>query len=162
MKSLILILLFFTTSAFAAPTSERIQEIKMLANSLDQNSMFESIEFTFDLTKPNPAAASFLGNGKYRVSINKDIFYTLTLAAQDLIGFHEMGHIYLGHTEMDPKLKNRYEVELEADAFAAFMYLRFGEQNKDFFDFINLIESQKETTPPGDVRAKLIKEIINQ
>lgn len=159
MKKLFLILLF-TVTASADPSESRIQEISLKANGIVRESMFDSIETTFDLTLPNPAAAFFLGNGKYNISINKSIFYTLTSAAQNFIGFHELGHIYLGHTEMDPSLKNRYELELEADTFAAFLYMKFGEKNQDFYDFINIIEAKKQTTPPGDVRAKLIRKIV--
>ena len=159
MKILFLFFLF-TTSAFADPSEARIQEIGARANTLERESLFKSIEFTSDLTLPNPAAAFFLGNSQFRISINRSIFDTLSKEAQNLIGFHELGHIYLGHTEMDPRLKNRYEIELEADVFAAFLYKRFGQKNREFENFINFIEKQKETTPPGNVRAKIFRKII--
>lgn len=152
--------MLISVNAFADPTENRIQEIGIKANSLIYESLFNSIEFTFDLQLPNPAAAFFLGNGKYRVSINKSIFESLTKAAQNLIGFHELGHIYLGHTEMEPTVKNRYELELEADVFASFLYRRFGQKNIELENFLILIEKTKETVPPGDVRAKIIRKII--
>ncbi len=154
------IILLISSVAFADPDKNRISEINSKVNNLNRESMFEFITVTYDLKLPNPAAAFFLGNGHYQIAINKNIFNTLTKVAQDFIGFHELGHIYLGHTEMDPSKKNRYEVELEADTFAAFMYLKFGQKNQDIVDFIDLIETMKDTTPSGEIRAKVIRNII--
>jgi len=159
MKTFIIVLLFLSKS-FAEPTETRLSEIQNITNGLNRETMFNDVEVTFDLDLPNPAAAFFIGNGKYKISINQNIFSTLSKAAQNFVGFHELGHIYLEHTEMDPKLKNRYEIELEADAFASYLFLRFGEKNQDLTDFIQLIESKTSTTPPGDVRAQLIRKII--
>lgn len=162
MKRIFILVLFLTAGALADPSLKRVQEIKVMANGLARESMFNSIETSFDLELPNPAAALYLGNGKYKISINKNIFFKLSEAAQNFIGFHELGHIYLGHTEMEPHLKNRFELELEADTFAAFLVLKFGKMDQELFDFISFIESMTNTTPPGNVRAKLIREILTE
>lgn len=122
--------------------------------------MFNKIEVTFDLEEPSPAGAISLGDGTYRILVNKKIYDSLPKAAQDFISFHELGHIYLGHTDMDPKLKNRYEVELEADVFAAFMYKKLGLSEKELENFILFIEEMTDTNPPGKLRAELIRKII--
>lgn len=162
MKTLFFTLMLCSGSAFSNPSKARLQEIKMKVENMDQNSLFNQVEVVFDLNLPNPAAAFFLGPGEYKISINGAIFNTLTKSAQNFIGFHELGHIHLGHTELDPKNKNRYELELEADAFAAFLYKRYGKLDKDFDDFLLIIDSQKKTVPPGDVRAKAIRSIVDQ
>lgn len=161
MKKILLFLsLCLVSTAFADPSVKRLKEIQKKAENLTRETMFNSIEVSYDLDQPSPAGAMSLGNGKYKFLINKSIFDTLTLSAQTFISFHELGHIYLGHTDMDPALKNRYEIELEADAFASFLYNKFGEQDKDFEDFLLLIEGMDKTTPPGPVRVQLIKKLL--
>ncbi len=152
-------LLLICSQVFAITTPERIQQIKIKADSLSLETLFNHVIVDHTLTYPAPAGAFFIGNGQYRISINDSIFNTVSVAGQLFIQYHELGHIYLGHTEMDPAIKNHFEIELEADYFGAFLYRRFERANEEiraFLDFIAL----RPTNPPGELRASIIKSII--
>jgi len=144
----------------ADPNEQRITEIKALVDSLKRETLFNNIETDFNLTLPNPAAAFKISEGQYLISINKSIFGSLSEAAQNFIGFHELGHIYLRHSDIPSEIKNRYEVELEADIFAAYAYIKFAVIDQRIFDFIDTIASKKGTNPPGEKRAQHILNIL--
>lgn len=162
-----LIRFFFLTlisiHASANISATRIEEIRLKVQTIEQDYRYNKISIDYELKLPSPAGAFQAEDGTFRLTINTEIFNTLSNAAQDFIRFHEYGYIYLGHTQMSSteKDKIRPQIELEADYFAAFMILRYSEVSQELFDFINFIEQMSHTNPSGSIRAEAIRSVLN-
>ena len=154
-----LIIISISSSALAFPTLERMQKIQTFVESLDTNHLFDHIKINYDENSPGPAISRKIKNA-YEITFNPKILSTLSESAKTLISYHELGHILLGHSDMDPKLKNRVEVEFEADSFAAFLFKRLHTVNAEILSFIDFIDTQTTTTPPGNERAVLFRKIL--
>lgn len=157
----ILILISLSSAALAVPTNDRLDQIQFVTEQVNADHLFDFIQIDYDDTFPGPAVARKSGN-VYVITYNRKILATLSESAQILISYHELGHIRLGHSDMDPKLKDRATVEFEADSFAAFLYKRLHAVDKDLLSFIDFISTQKQTTPPGDERAELFRQILSK
>lgn len=157
----VLFLLSLSSAALAVPTNARLDQIDSIAKHADAGHLFDLILIDYDDTFPGPAVTRKSGN-IYVITYNRKILATLSESAQLFISYHELGHIRLGHSDMDPKLKDRATVEFEADSFAAFLYKRLHAVDKDLLSFIEFISTQRQTTPPGDERAGLLLQILSK
>lgn len=159
MRYFIVLLTLFSLSAWADTSPQRVSEIKMIVDQIDPSTMFKSVSFMHTLPLETPAASRHSGEKEFVIGINHKYFDLLSPAAQNLVIFHELGHIFLGHTELSEQDFDAHEVELEADYFSAFMFKRFEVTNQDFWNFINEISLQH-TSPPGSKRAHIFTSII--
>lgn len=148
-----------SVSVFATPSQDRLQQIQISTQKLDAGHLFDHIQISYDESAPGPAVSRKVEGG-YEITYNPKILAQLSVAAQTLISYHELGHIVLGHSDMDPKVKDRAKVEFEADAFAAFLYKRLHAIDTDLLAFINFIATQDKTTPPGNERADLFRKLL--
>lgn len=160
-KFIFLLTLFLDCLAFAAPSPARLQEIKVRVDSLNIATMFDKIQVRFDIDLEGVAASRAENDGTYTIAFVPRNFNILKKSAQNFIGFHELGHIYLGHTKLDDDTRMNPEIELEADAFAAFLYMRLAAPvDQDIIDFIKDLTTQ-DTMPSGADRAAIIAPILN-
>jgi hypothetical protein len=153
------LLLLSSSHLWAMPSPERLQQIQAIADRLDPNHLFDGIQIDYNSELDGPAVSRKSEN-IYEITYNPDLLKEFPKSAGTLIGYHELGHILLGHSDMDPKLKDRATVEFEADAFAAFLYRRLNLVDKDLLSFLDFTASQTQTTPPGNERADLFRKIL--
>jgi hypothetical protein len=156
---LALLLILHTGFVWAEPTTERLLEIKELVRSLESRTLYRNISFRPNNGHPGPASASRTGEDTFLIEYNPPFFRTLSGAGQAFILFHELGHIHLGHVNTPyPGADGARQFELEADAFATFLYKRLGlGLTEEFFDFVKVIERRPATIPSGAERAALIR-----
>jgi hypothetical protein len=160
--SFILASLFLGFSANALLSYERLKFIRSVANSVSTTKMFGAMSVLEDRNFPGPAASQKINQNSFMMKINPTIMETLSTPAQQFIKYHEAGHFYLGHLDSPyiDSVAYRTQIELEADAFAAFFYKRNNHLSQDFFRFIYVIRTKTQTVPPGPMRASLIEAII--
>lgn len=79
----------------------------------------------------------------------------------NLVFYHELGHIHLGHI-MSLKIypERAEEFEFEADIFAATLYKRLEKTDDGLEDFFKFMDGQTKTKPSGPERAKIFRSIL--
>jgi hypothetical protein len=146
----------------ALPNAEKINSIQKVVQSLDQSKLFTNVEIASDPNFAGPAYSKKINSG-YVIAFNHIILRNFSDSVTNLIGFHELGHIYLGHCDnyQFDSVDLNAEHELEADYFAAFMYKRFEKVDEGLLKFIELTAAQTQTNPAGNVRAQIFRSILD-
>lgn len=155
-------LCLLSSSAFAAPTTYRLSEIRALVSSQNGQPLFESVDVVGNSDLKMPAAASQIEPARFLIQYSPIIFESLTFAGREFILFHELGHIRLGHVaHAYPGAEAAKELELEADAFATLLFVqRHSEKIDELRDFLTFMRARDWTVPSGPERADLCDSLL--
>lgn len=150
----VILLIIYCGTVQAAPSTDRLLTIKLLAQSMDRTAPYTNITILVNPDLPGPAGAFRQNDGTFQIFYNPTIFDSLPESGRRFVLHHELGHIHLGHVNMEhPGLEQAKEYELEADAFATFLYKHETGLDAGFFEFLTMIEARTHTIPSGPERA---------
>ncbi len=145
-------------------SASRIAEIVAIADSYSREILLDGVVFKDRNDLPYPAASGRLGTGQFVIYINRILVKQFSESAIDLVVFHELGHIWLGHhalVKQHPELAE--EIELEADVFGARLYGRFEKVNSGLLSFLASFENDRQMAtarPPGALRLRIYKRLL--
>lgn len=148
--------------AHAAPTRERIQQIREVVSNLTLPELLTGLEVKTNDRLPGPAWSYAISPTSFVIEYNPAYFLPFNRSGRDFIMFHELGHIRLGHVLLAyPGPEAAREYELEADVFGTYAWEKFQrgtrEELEQFFAFIE----DKPTIPPGAERVQLCKSLMS-
>ncbi len=153
--------LVFQTQAFAQISTQRLQQIKALAERYRPDTLLAGIQFIENPQIPGPAWAREPSPGYYIIETNSAILNLFPESGRKFVMYHEAGHIRMGHPRWPRNTPlEKAQVEFEADAFAAHFYRRHFTVDEMLLTFLDMMTRQTHTTPPGPDRLKLILSIL--
>jgi len=152
---LLTLALTLAPQAWGEVSSERMREIKQVAEIVALPTMFTNVAMRNNDQLPMPAASYKLDDGSFLIEFNSTIMNTLTEAGRQFITYHELAHIRLGHVNMPwPGPEAAADYELEADAYATLLYRHLLGEDQALRDFIAFLEGRTHTVPSGPERAR--------
>lgn len=145
---------------FVSP--ERWTEISIIANQFTRSSLVEGVTFKENESIPGPAWARRELAGPV-IEFNPKIMATIPVSGQNIIFFHELAHIRLGHINKPYSKLSRdqkSEIEFEADIFAAYIFKKFEIVDESLLKFLDHMSGMTATVPSGLERAGIFREIL--
>jgi hypothetical protein len=149
--------------ALALPGDERLSEIQRVVDTLDAGSVRQGVRIEPNAQLIPPAGSYQLGPNSFLIQYNPVFFGGLADSAKNFVLFHELGHIRLGHVALPfPGPDAAVELEFEADAFAAMIYMKIqGPPDAGLREFFQRLEERTESHPPGPERLRLIERFLH-
>jgi predicted metal-dependent peptidase len=161
-KILVSLMIFSSLLASAEPSHQRLQEISSIANSFSRDSLTAGILFRANAKIPGPAWSFALLPFQPVIETNPQIFDTMPVPLQNLVMFHEIGHVRLNHIfGFQKTAAEKKENELEADAFGAVVFAKFHRSEiAELLENLRSLENETLTVPTGPERLKIFRALL--